>query len=75
MPDGLRQQAVGLRTVKLRVLVHIQKFGENDEDNAPGKMPTGGNWRPVEDADGPKLYFQAGSKMNTKPLEDDDATF
>src|SRR6187399_887184 len=55
-----------LETIKLRALLHIQKFVEDDDGNG-GKAPTGGNWRPVEEVDGAKLYFQAGSKMNTKP--------
>ncbi|MBC8033753.1 MAG: replicative DNA helicase [Chitinophagaceae bacterium] len=62
-----------LETIKLRALLHIQKFVEEDDTggfNGPG-MPSGGNWRPVDDADGPKLYIQAGSKMNEKQFDDD----
>lgn len=63
-----------LETIKLRALLHIQKFIEDDDGSGTGNLPSGGNWRPVEDTDGPKLYIQAGSKMNTKPLDDDDDT-
>src|SRR5215216_4464749 len=51
-----------LETIKLRALLHIQKFIEEDEGGYGPGLPSGGNWRPVEDADGPKLYIQAGSK-------------
>ena len=64
-----------LETIKLRALLHIQKFIEDDNNSPNGNLPSGGNWRPVEDTDGPKLYIQAGSKMNTKPLDDDDTPF
>ena len=64
-----------LETVKLRALLHIQKFIEEDDSNGPGG---GGNWKPVSTDDGgggAKLYVQAGSKMKDLPLEDDDAPF
>lgn len=64
-----------LETIKLRALLHIQKFVEDDDDGGYGALPTGGSWRPVEDSEGPKLYIQAGSKMNAQPLDDDDAPF
>jgi replicative DNA helicase len=65
-----------LETIKLKALLHIQKFVEDDDGHfGGGPMPTGGNWRPVEDIDGPKLYIQAGSKMNEKPFDDDEAPF
>jgi replicative DNA helicase len=64
-----------LETVKLRALLHIQKFVEDDDDGGYGAMPAGGSWRPVEDSEGPKLYIQAGSKMNAQPFDDDDAPF
>ena len=60
-----------LETIKLRALLHIQKFVEDDEEGYGPNMPAGGNWRPVEDTEGPKLYIQAGSKMNDQPLDDE----
>ncbi|MGK2862252.1 MAG: replicative DNA helicase [Chitinophagaceae bacterium] len=62
-----------LETVKLKALLHIQKFANWDEDPYSGiGLPTGG-WRPVEDGGGgEKLYIQAGSKMNDRPSEEED---
>ncbi len=56
-----------LETIKLRALLHIQKFIDNG-------LPPGGNWKPVppEEQGGPKLYIQAGSKMNDIPFNDED---
>lgn len=61
-----------LDTVKLKALLHIQKFVNWDEDPYSSiGLPTGG-WRPVEDGGGgEKLYIQAGSKMNNIQDEDD----
>ena len=54
-----------LETIKLRALLHIQKFVEDDGgDFNPVGLP--GNWKPVKDDDGPKLYIQTGSKMNDR---------
>lgn len=65
-----------LETIKLRALLHIQKFMEDDDGTiGGGNLPSGGNWRPVEDTDGPKLYIQAGSKMNEQPLDDEETPF
>ncbi|MBS1565967.1 MAG: DnaB-like helicase C-terminal domain-containing protein, partial [Bacteroidetes bacterium] len=63
-----------LETVKLRALLHIQKFVEDEADNGGGG---GGNWKPVssDDGGGAKLYVQAGSKMKDLPMDDDDAPF
>ncbi len=62
-----------LETVKLKALLHIQKFANWDEDPYSGiGLPTGG-WRPVEDGGGgEKLYIQAGSKMNDRSSEEED---
>jgi replicative DNA helicase len=62
-----------LETVKLKALLHIQKFTNWDEDPYSGiGLPSGG-WRPVEDGGGgEKLYIQAGSKMNDRPSDDED---
>lgn len=53
-----------LETIKLRALLHIQKFTEDD-----GNFGTGltGNWKPVSDIDGEggaRVFVQTGSKMN-----------
>jgi replicative DNA helicase len=65
-----------LETVKLRALLHIQKFTEWEGDDNLGMG--GGNWRPVptdegsQGAGGARLYIQAGSKMNDLPMDDAD---
>jgi replicative DNA helicase len=68
-----------LETVKLRALLHIQKFTEYGEDDFGGIGNPGGNWKPVtsggDDGGGAKLYIQAGSKMNDLPMDEDDAPF
>jgi replicative DNA helicase len=69
-----------LDTVKLKALLHIQKFVEMEQDDfGGGGAPAGGSWKPVgdggggEDAGGggAKLYNQFGSKMNNMDLDDD----
>src|SRR3954471_7709817 len=40
-----------LETIKLQALLHIQKFVEEDDNMGGGALPSGGNWRPVEDVD------------------------
>ncbi len=65
-----------LDTVKLKGLLHIQKFIDDDgQDFMGGGLPMPGNWTPVKDDDSPKLYIQAGSKMNDLPEDDHDAPF
>lgn len=72
-----------LETIKLRALLHIQKFEEMDNDDFGGIGGGGGNWKPVpppqggaDSGGGAKLFIQAGSKMNDMPFgEDDDAPF
>lgn len=68
-----------LETIKLRALLHIQKFTEWEGDDNMGMGGGGGNWRPVPTDDnaqggGARLYIQAGSKMNDLPMEDGDET-
>jgi replicative DNA helicase len=64
-----------LETVKLRALLHIQKFIEETGSDFAGIGLPQGNWKPVPTEDGgPKLYIQAGSKMNDLPSVDDDET-
>ena len=64
-----------LDTIKLKALLHIQKFIDDDggDFNMPN-LPPGGSWKPVSDVDGPKLYIQTGSKMNEFG-DDEDAPF
>jgi replicative DNA helicase len=62
-----------LDTVKLKALLHIQKFVERDEDNFGPGLPQG-SWKPVKDVDGnggAKLYIQKGSKMNDGEFDDE----
>ena len=64
-----------LETIKLRALLHIQKFIEEDNTNLPGIPPTAGNWKPLNTSggdDGAKLFIQRGSKMNTETFDNDD---
>ncbi|MFN8250667.1 MAG: replicative DNA helicase [Ferruginibacter sp.] len=68
-----------LDTVKLRALLHIQKFVEDEAggNDFGSPMPGGGgNWKPVSGLDGgddsgAKLYIQKGSKMNDGEFDDD----
>ena len=62
-----------LDTIKLKALLHIQKFIEGDSDDFSNNLPKGGNWKPVNDidGDGAKLYIQKGSKMNDGEFDDD----
>jgi replicative DNA helicase len=65
-----------LDTVKLKGLLHIQKFIGWDEDPYSGVGLPSGGWRPVDDsgnAGGEKLYIQTGSKMND--ISDDEDPF
>ena len=62
-----------LETIKLKALLHIQKFINWDEDPYSGIGLPAGGWRPVDDGGGgEKLYIQTGSKMND--LGNDDAS-
>jgi len=66
-----------LETIKLKALLHIQKFVEDEGDGFSGMgLPAGGNWKPVPDADnsGAKVFIQTGSKMNETSYSDDDET-
>jgi replicative DNA helicase len=70
-----------LETIKLRALLHIQKFTEYGDDDFGGiGMPTGGSWKPVQDNEGGsggggRLYIQAGSRMKDLPMDDDETPF
>ena len=67
-----------LENIKLRALLHIQKFLDDSEGDNYGNMGLPpGSWKPVPDDEnggGPKLYIQAGSRMNDLPMDDDDNT-
>lgn len=67
-----------LETIKLRALLHIQKFIEWEGDDYSKLGLPGGNWKPVptEPASegGAKLYIQTGSKMNDLPFSDEEET-
>lgn len=54
-----------LDTIKLKALLHIQKFISWEEDpyNAIG-LPGGGSWKRIEDEEGGARMFIAESKMN-----------
>jgi replicative DNA helicase len=65
-----------LDTVKLKGLLHIQKFIEEEggSDFGVGAPSGGGNWKPVaglDGGDGAKLYIQKGSKMNDGEFDDE----
>lgn len=67
-----------LETIKLRALLHIQKFTEDDEGGGFGGTGLPGNWKPVSDIDsdgGAKVFVQTGSRMNDLPPDDDDTPF
>ncbi len=62
-----------LETLKLKALLHIQKFVEDSGDDFRDSLPQGGSWKPVPDVEGngAKLYIQKGSKMNDGEFDDE----
>lgn len=64
-----------LETIKLKALLHIQKFVEDDGSGIAG-IGIPGNWKPVPPdsagGDNARLYIQTGSKMNDLPPEEED---
>jgi replicative DNA helicase len=64
-----------LDTIKLRGLLHIQKFVEDDPGGPSDFNPNmgGGNWKPVQGGgdDGARMYIQKGSKMNDGAFDDE----
>src|SRR6201991_1381869 len=52
-----------LETIKLKALLHIQKFIEEDGGSDFASGLPGGNWKPIktDDGDGAKLYIQKSS--------------
>ena len=61
-----------LEIIKLKALLHIQKFVE-EEGGDTNSRPTGGNWKPIprEGNDGANMYIQKGSKMNDGTFDED----
>jgi replicative DNA helicase len=71
-----------LDIVKLRALLHIQKFEEWDDNSGPGFTPpsAAGNWKPLGpspvpgntggDEDAGRFFIQKGSKMNSGGFDD-----
>jgi replicative DNA helicase len=75
-----------LETIKLRALLHIQKFVEDEDDTSgggsTGEAPQpggGGSWKPIPPGGGPtpppadngaKLFIQKGSKMNSGEFDE-----
>lgn len=62
-----------LETIKLRALLHIQKFIEDVGGNDFGGPSMPGSWKPVSDTDGggARMFIQTGSKMNDLPDVED----
>ncbi len=65
-----------LENIKLRAMLHIQKFEEWDGDSGPA-LHSGGNWIPVPPQPQPggdnsaRLFIQKGSRMNEDAFGDD----
>lgn len=65
-----------LETIKLRALLHIQKFEEWEDDNT--NPFGGGNWKPIpatppggtDTGDGGRFFIQKGSKMNNGEFDE-----
>jgi len=64
-----------LETIKLRALLNIQKFIEDEGGESFGGPALPGSWKPVPDADGngARMFIQTGSKMNNRT--DDETPF
>ncbi len=64
-----------LETVKLKALLHIQKFIEDEGgEGFNPSLPKEGNWRPVAGGSGTddaRLYIQKGSKMNDGEFDEE----
>lgn len=65
-----------LDIVKLRALLHIQKFEEWDGDGGYNPPPMAGSWKPIGpspsqgDEGGGKFFIQKGSRMNSGEFDD-----
>ncbi|MFM7710646.1 MAG: DnaB-like helicase C-terminal domain-containing protein, partial [Ferruginibacter sp.] len=62
-----------LETIKLKALLHIQKFIETDEFDQEGGGQSYGSWKPVSDVGGggSRLFIQRESSMNNEPFDED----
>ncbi|MCO5234829.1 MAG: replicative DNA helicase [Chitinophagaceae bacterium] len=63
-----------LETIKLRALLHIQKFVEMENDDFGGLGLPPGGWKPVAGDDGgngARLFIQKGSRMNDGQFDDE----
>jgi replicative DNA helicase len=64
-----------LENIKLRALLHIQKFEEWDGDTGSA-LPSGGNWKPLNPPpsqsgdDNARLFIQKGSRMNNGEFDE-----
>jgi replicative DNA helicase len=67
-----------LETIKLRALLHIQKFIEDDGTDFGSLGLPPGSWKPVPGSEGggddAKLYIQTGSKLNDLPFSEEEET-
>lgn len=64
-----------LETIKLKALLHIQKFVEMEDDHFEDLGLPGNNWKPVPGNSGDdqaRLYIQMGSKMNDSEFGDEE---
>ncbi len=69
-----------LDNIKLRALLHIQKFEEWDGDDGAKGFTGGGNWKPLppspagggagSENDGGKFFIQKGSRMNNGEFDE-----
>ncbi|MBN8789557.1 MAG: replicative DNA helicase [Terrimonas sp.] len=63
-----------LETIKLRALLHIQKFVEMESDDFGGIAQPGSNWKPLpgdSGDDAARLFIQKGSRMNDSRFDED----
>lgn len=69
-----------LENIRLRALLHIQKFVDMDDEDLNGIGLPKGTWKPVPggeagDQGAARLYIQTGSRMNDFPVDDDEPPF
>jgi replicative DNA helicase len=69
-----------LENIKLKAMLHIQKFVDMDNDDFGGMGLPKGSWKPVPGNDSgeqgsAKLYIQTGSRMNDLPMDEEEAPF
>jgi replicative DNA helicase len=63
-----------LETIKLKALLHIQKFIEEEGGDDFNPNLGAGSWKPVQGGsgnDGANMYIQKGSKMNDGQFDDE----